>query len=95
MLFDQSVVDHTEKLLGSSAHPIIAVTDEGQPENNITWIQHGNSGVHHTKEMIKTRSVEAPSPFTNMEKCETTSAPSLTPINSNDIAFQNSQIMPL
>ena len=40
MLFDQSVVDHTEKLLGSSAYPISTVTDEGQPENNTTWIQN-------------------------------------------------------
>ena len=86
MLFDQSVVDHTEKLLGSSAYPISAVTDEGQPENNTTWIQNENSGVHHTNEVII--SVHAPSPFTNMDKCETTSAPPFTPINSNDIAFQ-------
>ena len=34
MLFDQSAVDHTEELLGNSAYPISAVTDEGQPENN-------------------------------------------------------------
>ena len=88
MLFDQSVVDHTVKLLGSSAYPISAVTHEGQPENNTTWIQNENSGVHHTNEVIITVSVEAPSPFTNMEKCETTSAPPLIPINSNDIAFQ-------
>ena len=38
--------------------------------------------------MFITGSVEAPFPFTNMDKCETTSAPTLTPINSNDIAFQ-------
>ena len=88
MLFDQSVVDHTVKLLGSSAYPISAVTDEGQPENNTTWIQNENSGVHHTNEVIITGSVEAPSPITNMDKCESTSAPPLTPINSNDIAFQ-------
>ena len=88
ILFDQSVVDHTDKLLGSSAYPISAVTDEGQPENNTTWIQNENSGVHHTNEVIITGSVEAPSPFSNMDKCETTSASPLTPINSNDIAFQ-------
>ena len=88
MLFDQSVADHTEKLLGSSAYPISAVTDEGQPENNTTWIQNENSGVHHTNEVIITGSVELPSSFTNMDKCETTSAPPLTPININDIAFQ-------
>ena len=89
MLFDQSVVDHTDKLLGSSAYPISAVTDEGEPENNTTWIQHENSGVHHINEVIiLIGSVEAPSPFTDMDKCETTSATPLTPINSNDIAFQ-------
>ena len=88
MLFDQSVVDHTEKLLCRSAYPISAVTDEGQPENNTTWIQNENSGVHHTNEVIITGSVVAPFPFTNMDKCETVSAPPLTPINSNDIAFQ-------
>ena len=30
MLLDQSVVDHTEKLLGSSPYPTSAVTDEGR-----------------------------------------------------------------
>ena len=88
MLFDQSVDDHTEKVLGSSVYPISAVTDEGQPENNTTWIQNENSGVHHTNDVIITGSVQAPSPFTNMDKWETISAPPLTPINSNDIAFQ-------
>ena len=50
MLFDQSLVDHTEKLLESSAYPISAVTDEGQPEINTTWIQNENSGVHQSYE---------------------------------------------
>ena len=57
MLFNQSIVDHTVKLLSSSAYPISAVTDEGQPENNTTWIQNENSGVHHTNEVIITGSV--------------------------------------
>ena len=48
MLFDQSVVDHTDKLLGSSAYPISAVTDEGQLENNTTWIQNENSSTTHS-----------------------------------------------
>ena len=61
MLFDQLVIDHTEKLLCSSAYPISGVTDEGQPESNTTWIQNENSGVHQTNEVIITGSVEAPS----------------------------------
>ena len=77
MLFDQSVVGHTEKLLGSSANAISAVTDEDQPENT-TWTPNENSG----------GSVEAPSTFPNMDECVTTSTQPLAPFNSNDVAFQ-------
>ena len=66
MLFDQFVVDHTEKLLDSSVYAINAVTDDDRPENT-TRTPNENSVGEFTREVTITG--EAPSMFTNMDKC--------------------------
>ena len=89
MLFDQSVFDHTEEVLGASGNPILSnnITDE-TPSENATSPPNENSGRELTSEVIITGNVEAPSLCTDMDNCETTTAVSFAPFDSNDVAFQ-------
>ena len=89
MLFDQSVFDHTEEVLGASGNPILSnnITDE-TPSENATSPPNENSGGELTSDVIITGSVEAPSLCTDMDNCETTRAVSFAPFDSNDVAFQ-------
>ena len=89
MLFDQSVFDHTEEVLGASGNPILSnnITDE-TPSENATSPPNENSGGELTSDVIITGSVEAPPLCTDMDNCETTRAVSFAPFDSNDVAFQ-------